>query len=119
MLWRVEGKQRRIQPVSLPIGVALAPIAFVRGQPKNDFMVADVLRALVLVSAASSRRANQSEANSVIAWLIGAVFLIGQDGFAERAALVGEVDPLVGCHLELAIVFIGALDGPDVPVISC
>ena len=37
--------------------------------------------------------------------LVGAVLDVGEDGGAEGAALIGEVDPLVGGDFELALEF--------------
>ena len=60
MLRSFESDQRRIQALSLPVGLPVAPTASVSGYAVDKLMVPNVLGALVMISASCSRRPNQS-----------------------------------------------------------
>src|SRR2546429_158083 len=114
----LKSNQRLIESICLPVALRLTPITGVAREPKQNFMTADVLSALVCITAARSRGADERQSDRLIIRFVRSVFAIGQNRDAIRAALVGEIDPLMRSDLELSLFFIRALDGPDVPVVS-
>ncbi len=91
----LEGDQRSVESLRLPIGLAITPIVGVTGKAVGELVVADVLRGFIGVASGDAGRAQKGEAQGVIVGLIGAVFGIGEYGRTELAAHVGEVDPLM------------------------
>jgi len=51
-----EGNQRIVQTLRLPVGLALTPAARVPGNAINKFVMSNILRTLVRVSAVGARR---------------------------------------------------------------
>ena len=51
MLRGLEGNQRSIQPLRLPVGLRIAPSANVSGDSINELMVPKILRRLVWITA--------------------------------------------------------------------
>ena len=88
------------------------------GDAKNEFMVAEVLGALIVVSAGCAWCTDQREPDGVIVRFVGPVLAIREDGGAKFAAHVGQIDPLVRRHFELFWLSRGPPDGADVPVIG-
>ncbi len=120
-----EGAQRVVEPVGLPVGLGLAPAGGVAGEGEGELVVAPVLVGLVGVAAgaavggrAYAGGAQQREPDGVVGGLVGAVLGFGEEGYAVRAGLVGEVDPAVGEGFELAVEGVRALDGADVLVVG-
>src|SRR5882724_3684180 len=109
--------QRLIQTIGLPISLFNAPI-IVTGNPEQDLMPADVLRSLVYITAPSSRSANQSQSQCLIIRLIRSILTVSQNRRAERAGLIGQVDPLVRSDFELTLFGSRSLHRADVPVVG-
>src|SRR5207237_7562083 len=105
-------------PLSLPVGLPVAPTLGMSGDAKNEFMVAEVLGALIVVSAGCAWCTDQREPDGVIVRFVGPVLAIREDGGAKFAAHVGQIDPLVRRHFELFWLSRGPPDGADVPVIG-
>ena len=95
MLGGFEGNQRGVQPLPLPIGLPVAPTPGVAGDAVHKFVVPEVLRALVVISAGRAWSPNEREADSVIIRLIGTVLAVGEDRGPKFAAYVCQVNPLV------------------------
>ena len=70
MLRGFEGNQRIVQALRLPVGLAGAPVAVVPRESEEDVVVADVLRSLIVISAARARSADQREADGVVVRLV-------------------------------------------------
>src|SRR5690348_1417236 len=118
MFRSLEGNQRIVQALRLPIGLAGAPVSIVTGESENDVVVTEVLRALIVISPARARSANQREADGVVVRLIGCVLAIGENRRAIAATLISEIDPLVRSDFELARLFVWTLNRTHVPVVS-
>src|ERR1700691_728600 len=84
--------QRIVQPLRLPVGLALAPADSVPGDSVNEFVVPDILRALVGITAARARSSNQREPDSIVTRLVRSILAIGQDGGAELAFHISQVN---------------------------
>src|SRR2546430_5294888 len=63
MLGGFEGNQRGVQPLPLPIGLPVAPTPGVAGDAVHKFVVPEVLRALVVISAGRAWSPNEREAD--------------------------------------------------------
>src|SRR5271166_1005140 len=100
MLRSLECDQRIVQPLRLPVGLRFAPTSRVSGNSVKELVMSNILRPLVRVTAARSRRADQRQANRMVVRLIRSILAIGQDGRAELAPRVGQIDPLMGWHFE-------------------
>ena len=72
VLLRIEGQQRRAQPVGLPVCFALAPVAGVPGNTEQDIVMSPVLVQLIAVSALRSlaRCAEKRQANRIVVALV-------------------------------------------------
>jgi hypothetical protein len=112
-----EGAERLVQAEALPIRRPLPEISGVAREPVDELVTAQIERGLVGIAPPHARRADQGEAESAVVRLVRGVLAIGEDGRPERAAPVGEIDPLVRGDLELAVEVGRPLDRPDVPVI--
>src|SRR5665213_1191191 len=66
-----------------------------------------------------SGRTEEGEADGVVVRLIRTVLVVGEDGYAEGSALVGEIDPAVRAYFELARRCGGTLEGSEVLVVGC
>ena len=53
----LKSNQRLIESVRLPVGLRITPITRVARQSEQNFMTANVLSALICITAARSRRA--------------------------------------------------------------
>src|SRR5580693_1777698 len=118
MLGALESDERLIEAIGLPIGFTFAPVAIVSGDAENKFVMAEILTALIGIAAFYAGSADQREAQSVVGRFVGGVFVIGENCCAEGAAGVGEIDPLMRSNFKLALFFVGALDGADIPIVS-
>src|ERR1022692_2959753 len=118
MFGGLERDERLVEAIGLPIGVAIVPRAGVAGDAETKFVVAPVLVGLVGVTGVDARRAHQREPDGVVIGFVGAVLTVGKDGGAESVGAVGEIDPLVGGHFELALAGSRAADGAETPVVS-
>ena len=101
----------------LPVCLALSPASSVPGDSVNEFVMPDILRALVGITAARARGSNECEPDGVVVRLIGSVLAIGQDGGAELAFHVSQVNPLVRRHFEFLRLGRWTLDRPYIPVV--
>src|SRR5437660_12251667 len=95
MLGGFEGNQRGVQPLPLPIGLPVAPTPGVAGDAVHKFVVPEVLRAVVVISAGRAWSSNEREADSVSIRLIGTVLAVGEDRCLIFAAYVCHVKPRV------------------------
>src|SRR3954454_9915084 len=102
----------------LPIGLRIPPSGGMAGNAIGEFVMAEILRPLVGISAANAGGANQSQADGVIVRLVRSVLAVGQDGGPELSAHISEIDPLVRGNFELLRFRRGALDGADVPIVG-
>src|SRR5690349_11066269 len=118
MLCCLEGNQRIIQTLRLPIGLTGAPVAIVTSQSEDDIVMAEVLRALIVISPARAGSANEGEADGVVVRFIGCVLAIGENRRAIAATLIREIDPLVRSNFKLARLFVWTLNRTHVPVVS-
>src|SRR2546422_3824383 len=107
-----------IESIGLPIRPGLTPVAGVTGEAERDFVMAQVLSALVRIAAARSRRAQQRQPQRLVVRLVRSVLAIRKQRHAVRSLPGGEIDPLVGSNFELPLIFIRSLDGADVPVVG-
>src|SRR5438270_3530197 len=114
----LKSNQRLIESIRLPVGLRLTPITGVAREPEQNFMTTNVLSALVCITAARSWGADERQSDRLIIRFVRSIFAISQNRHAIRAALVGEIDPLMRGDLELSLLFIWTLDGPNVPVVS-
>src|SRR6185312_13998295 len=118
MLRSLEGNQRIVQALRLPIGLPGAPVAIVSRDSEEDVVMADVLRPLIVRAAARARSANEREADGVVVRLVGRVLAIGEDRCAVAAALVSEIDPLMRRDFKLARLLVRTLNRAHVPVVG-
>src|ERR1700733_8881567 len=118
MLGALESDERLIEAIGLPIGFAFAPVAIVPGNAENKFVMAEILTALIGISAFYAGSADESETQSIVRGFVRGILVIRENCCAESAAGVGEIDPLMGGNFKLALFFIGALDGADVPIVG-
>src|SRR5258707_7811432 len=107
-----------IQTISLPVSSRCAPTIFVTGEPKNDFMTAQILSSLISIPATRSRCADERQPQSSVIRLIRTVFAIGEYRGAVHSGLVRQVDPLMRRDFELPLFGVRSLHRADVPVIS-
>src|SRR5713226_6143803 len=113
-----ERDQRLIQTIRLPVSPAFAPVVRVAGEPKQNFMMAQILSSLVGIATASSRRADQSQPQSFVVRFIGCVLTVSEHGYAIGAVLIRQIDPLMGSDFELTLFSIPPLHRTDVPIVS-
>src|ERR1700722_12758181 len=91
----------------------------------NEFVMPPVLIHLIGISGTAvlaghnSRRAQERYAKGVVVGFIRAILAVGEDGRAEAAALVGEIDPTMRGDFKLARLLVRALDSANVPAIGC
>src|ERR1039458_3076977 len=83
MFGRLEGNERLVKAVGLPIGFAVVPRAGMAGDAESEFVVAPVLVGLIGVTGVDARRAHQRKADGVVIGFIRGVLTIGKDGGAE------------------------------------
>src|SRR3979411_76493 len=96
----LKGDERIIQALALPVGFGMAPVRGVTGDAVNELMVSDILRTLVLVSAARARSSDQRQPDGVVGRLVPSLLTIGQNSRAEFTTHVCQIDPLVRRHFE-------------------
>ena len=60
MLRRLKCDQWIVQAIGLPVSLSGSPIVGVAGKSKDNVVVTDVLRALIMISAAGSGGSDQS-----------------------------------------------------------
>src|SRR5436853_2754139 len=96
----LEGDQRLIKALRLPIGLLLTPVARVTSQTIHQFVMTPVLRGLVGVAPSiaftDARCADESQVDGFVVRFIRTVLAIGEDRSAVCSALIGEINPLVG-----------------------
>src|ERR1700730_1154807 len=119
MFGSFKGDERIVQTLRLPVGLALPPAGGMPGESVNKLVMSNILRTLVGVSTARSRRADQSQANGVVVRFVRSVLAIGQDGDAELAVHIGQVNPLVRRHFKPLRLGGWPLDRANVPVVGC
>src|SRR6266496_2959065 len=119
MRWAHESNKRLVEPIRLPVGLTLPPVAHMPSEAEHDFMTTQVLRALICITPARSRRAHQCQTYGLVVRFIRGVLAIREHSHAVRFIFVGEVDPLVRGYFELPFFFIWSLDRAYVPVVSC
>src|SRR5438128_8066252 len=90
-----ESDQRLIQTIGLPVSPRFAPIVAVSGQTEQDFVSAQILRSLIGIGAASSRRAQQSQTQSFVIWFIRSILTVSEYGYAVGSILIRQIDPLM------------------------
>src|ERR1035441_7665728 len=117
MLRCFEGDERIVQALRLPVGPGVAPAGGVPRDAVDELMVSEVLGALVRIAAPRAGSPNQRQPDGMIVRLVRSILAICQDGGAELAAHVRQVDPLVRRHFELLGLRAGPLDRADVPVV--
>src|SRR5215472_8333823 len=113
-----ESNQGLVQSLTLPVGLPISPSARMPSDAIHEFVMADVLRCLIAVSARNAGGTDQGQADGIVGRLVGAVFAIRKDGGSEFVTHVREIDPLVRRDFELFGPRGGSLDGADVPVVS-
>ena len=86
--------------------------------PENKFVVSQILRALIRITSARSRRTNECQSNGVIIRLVRSVLAIRENCGAEFSGRIGQINPLVRRDFELFRLRGRPLDCADVPVIS-
>src|ERR1700722_5546016 len=117
-MWRcLEGDQWIVQSMSLPIA-PLTPVAAMASNAVDEFVVSEILRALVGITAASAGRPNQSQPDGVVIRLVRSILVVGQNRRAKRATHVGQIDPLVRRNFKFFWLGTRTIDRPDIPVIS-
>src|SRR6266567_1728578 len=119
MRWAHKGDKRLVEAIRLPVGLAPPPVARMPSEAEHDFMTTQILRPLICIAPARSRRAHQRQTYGLVVRFIRGVLAIGEHSHAVRSILVGEVDPLVRGNFELPLFFIWSLDRAYVPVVSC
>ena len=95
MLCSLERNERIIQALSLPVRGSVPPVGSMTGDTVDEFVMSQVLRTLVGITARGARSADQCQADRVVIRLVGPVLAIGQHRRAELATHVSQVDPLV------------------------
>src|SRR5258708_27835188 len=96
----------------------MAPVPGVTGDAVNELMVSDILRTLVRITAARARSSDQRQPDGVVVRLVRSILTIGQNGRAEFATRVCQVDPLVRRHFEFLRLSCEPLDLANVPVVG-
>src|SRR5581483_1197772 len=112
-----------IQAQRLPVGLLLAPVTAVAGEPVQEFVMSPILGGLIAVFPAvaptQTGGVEERKPQRAVVGLVGSILAIGKQSHAIGAALVGEIEPLVRRDLILARIVVPALDGSDVPVVGC
>src|SRR6185295_10980979 len=111
--------QRLIEAICLPVRSVFAPIAGMTGNTKPDFVSADILRALIGVTAARPGRTNECQPDRSIIRLVRTILAVGENCRAEGPALICKIDPLVRADLKLPFGCVRSLNRTDVPVVGC
>src|ERR1700732_3987539 len=114
----LKGDKRIIQALALPVSLGMAPVPGVTGDAVNELVMSDILRTLVCITTARARSSDQRQPDGVVVRLVRSVLAIGQNGRAELATHVSQVDPLMRRHFELLWLSTGPLDCANVPVIG-
>src|SRR6202000_2390446 len=124
MLRRLKCDQGIIEAVPLPISLCLTPVACVPCQTKDEFVMSPILICLIGVSRrtairgrSDTRRPHEGESNRVVFGLVGTILAVCQNGRAEAAALIRQIDPAMRRNLELTLLRIGPLDCTNVPIV--
>src|SRR5438552_1003163 len=81
-------------------------------------MMTYVLRSLIGITGASSRRAYQGQPQSLVIGFVGSVFAISEYRDTVGSVLIGQIEPLMRGNFELAFLGVGPLHCADVPVVS-
>src|ERR1700728_741535 len=103
-----ECDQGIIEAIGLPGGTRFTPVATMARQAHDEFVMSPVLIGLIGVSGTTvlarhnPGRAQERYTKSVVVGLIRAVLAVGEDGRAEAATFVGEIDPTVRGDFKLA-----------------
>src|SRR5438132_9506983 len=114
----LKSNQRLIEPVGLPIGLGLTPIAGVTCESKKYFMAPNILRALIRITTTRSGCANKRQSKRLVIRFVRSILTVSQHCDAISTHLVGEIDPLVRSNLELTLFCIRPLNRADVPVVG-
>src|SRR5580704_8319932 len=110
-----EGDQGLIEALGLPVGRLRSGVT---GDAVDEFVMSPIVAGLISVLLADAGRINQCEAEGLVVGLVGTVLAIGENGGAELAGFVGQVDPLMGGDFEFSLIVVGAANSPDVPVVG-
>src|SRR5438552_674170 len=118
----LEGNQRLIETLRLPIGLLLPPVARMTSQTIDQFVMAPVLRGLIGVRSSvaftDAGRADESEVDGFVVRFIRTVLAIRQNRGAIGSALIGEINPLVGRNFKPPVKCCRPLNGADVPIVG-
>src|SRR5271154_7116304 len=100
MFGSFERNHRIFEPVCLPVRLGLTPVARVPRQSEDELVMTPILIRLIGISLRSAvgwgphtRRAQESHTDGVVVGLVGTILTIGQNGCAEGATLVRQIDP--------------------------
>src|SRR4029453_13301111 len=101
----------------MPVGLRLSPTSDVSRHTEHDFVMAQILSALVCISTTGSGCSQQSKPQGFVVMLFGKVLAIRQPRNPVRPPLIGKIDSLIRSNLELSLLSTGSLNCADVPVI--
>ncbi len=73
----LKSDQRLIETVRLPVRLCLTPIAGMSGQAEKNLVTAEILCALVSISPASSRSADERQTDGPVVGFVGRVLAVG------------------------------------------
>src|ERR1700738_4840493 len=118
MLRPGEGDEGRIEAICLPIGVIVAPTISMSGETEKNVVPAYVLCSLIRITATSSRRAYQSQPQSLVVGFVGTILAVGKYSYTVGPVLIRQIDPLMRGDFELTLLGIRSLHCADVPVVS-
>src|SRR5262249_16604175 len=107
-----------MEGIGLPVGLRLTPVTGVSGEAERNLMMTNVLRALIRITAAGARRADERETNRLVIRFVRGVLAVSQNGCPEAPGLVSKIDPLMGSDFELPLCLVRTLDRADVPIVS-
>src|ERR1700731_1045924 len=114
----LKGDERIIQALALPVSFGMAPVPGVTGDAVNELVMSDILRTLVRITTARARSSDQRQPDGVVVRLVRSVLAIGQNGRAEFAPRVCQVDPLVRRPFDLLRLSGAPLDRANPPVVG-
>src|ERR1700730_14092962 len=113
-----EGDEGLIEAICLPIGVIVAPTISMSGETEQNVVPAYVLCSLIRVTATSSRRAYQSQPQSLVIGFVGTVLAVGEYGYTVGPVLIRQINPLMRGDFELTLLGIRSLHRAEVPVVG-
>ena len=102
MFRSLESNQRIVQPLRPPVGLPVAPPSGVAGYAVFEFVAADILSALVVITAGGARRPDKREPDGVVIRLVRSVLAVGENRSAKLTAHVCQINPLVRGHFKFS-----------------